>query len=127
MLAAGKGTTEIWARIKGTSIQSPRVRTEVWIVDHVLLTPRTLEIPLGKRKQIIAEVTNDEGYRATNVFLNWEHDADDPLIVRINPTGWVTGNRLGHTSISAGAGDRAKGGMWHVFEPRLPWYLTRSR
>jgi len=110
--AIGRGTTEIWAQVKGTPIQSPRVRIEVWIVDHVLLTPRTLEIPLGRRKQVIAEVTNDEGNRATNVFLNWEHDADDRLIVRISPTGWIVGNRLGRTSISAGAGDPATGGVW---------------
>jgi hypothetical protein len=57
-------------------------------------------------------VTNDEGYRATDVFLNWEHDADDPLIVRISPTGWVVGNRIGRTTISAGAGDPAQGGIW---------------
>ncbi len=112
MMAVAKGTTEIYACVKGMPIQSPKVQTEVWIVDHVLLTPRTLEIPLGKRKQIIAEVTNDEGYRATNVFLNWEHDADDSLIVRINPTGWVTGNRLGRTTVSAGAGDPSGAGVW---------------
>lgn len=110
--AVGKGGTEVWAQVKGTSIRSPRVQVEAWVVDHVLLTPRTLEIPLGKQKQIIAEVTNDEGNRGTNVFLNWEHDADDPLIVRINPTGWVKGNRPGCTSISAGAGDKSKSGIW---------------
>lgn len=99
-------------RVKGTAIESSKVKTEVWAVDHVLLTPRTLEIHLGLRNQIIAEVTNDEGYRTTDVFLNWKHDADDPLIVRISPKGWVTGNRLGRTSITAGAGDPAAGGVW---------------
>jgi hypothetical protein len=76
------------------------------------LTPRSLEIPLGRWKQIIAEVTNDEGERTTDVFLNWKHDADDQLIVRIHPTGWVTGNRLGRTSVAAGAGDPNAGGVW---------------
>ena len=110
--ATGKGTTEIWVRVRGTAIQSAKVKAEVWVVDHVLLTPRSLEIPLGKRNQIVAEVTNDEGFRATDVFLNWAHDADDPLIVRISPKGWVTGNRLGRTSITAGAGERNAGGVW---------------
>ena len=110
--ATGKGKTEIWARIPDTLVQSERITVEVWSVDHVLLTPRTLEIPLGKRKQILGEVTNDEGERATNVFLNWRHDADDQLIVRIHPTGFVTGNRLGPTSIGAGAGEPADGGVW---------------
>lgn len=110
--ATGKGRTEIWARVKRTNIESPRVQAEVWAVDHVLLTPRTLDIPLGKKKQIVAEVTSDEGSRATKVFLNWSHDADDPLIVRIHPTGWITGNRLGKTTITAGAGEPSKGGVW---------------
>ncbi len=112
LCAIGKGETDIWAKVKGTRIESPRVHTEVWIVDHVLLTPRTLEIQLGAHKRIVAEVTNDEGSRATNAFLNWRHEADDPLIVRIQPTGWVTGNRLGKTSITAGAGDPSHGGVW---------------
>jgi hypothetical protein len=110
--AAGKGKTQIWARIPDSLVQSPRIAVEVWNVDHVLLTPRTLEIPLGRKKQILAEVTNDDGDRATDVFLNWKHDADDQLIVRIHPAGWVTGNRLGRTSITAGAGDPAAGGVW---------------
>ncbi len=112
IVAVDKGTTEIWARIVGTPIESPRVQIQVWVIDHVLLTPRTLDIPLGKKKQIVAEVTNDEGERAATVFLNWRHDADDPLIVRIHPAGRVTGNRLGRTSITAGAGDPNAGGVW---------------
>jgi hypothetical protein len=110
--ATGKGITEIWVRVKGTTIQSQKIKVEVWVVDHVLLTPRNLEIMLGKRQQIIAEVTNDEGYRATDVFLNWKHDADDQLIVRVSPKGWVTGNRPGRTTITAGAGDPSAGGVW---------------
>jgi hypothetical protein len=103
IVAVDKGTTEIWARIVGTPIESPRVQIQVWVIDHVLLTPRTLDIPLGKKKQIVAEVTSDEGERAATVFLNWKHDADDPLIVRIHPGGRVTGNRLGRTTITVGA------------------------
>jgi hypothetical protein len=110
--AIGKGTTEIWACAKGTTIESPKVRVEVWNVDHVLLTPRSLEIEVGRRQQIIAEVTNDDGQRNTDVFPNWKHDADDQLIVRIHPSGWVTGNRVGKTSISGGAGDVSAGGVW---------------
>jgi len=97
------GTCNIHARIPGTKIRSQAVAVEVWVIDHVLLTPRTLEIPLGKKENIVAEVTNDKGDRATDVLLEWSHDADDPLIVRINPFGTVMGNRTGTTSISAGA------------------------
>jgi hypothetical protein len=110
--AMGRGKTEIWARVKDTAVESPKVRIEVWNVDHVLLTPRSLEIQVGKKQQIIAEVTSDDGQRNTNVFLNWKHDADDQLIVRIHPSGWVTGNRVGKTSITAGAGDPSAGGVW---------------
>ncbi len=107
--AIGEGATEIWAKVRGTAVESPKVRVEVWNVEHVLLTPRTLEIQIGRRKQIIAEVTNDDGHRRTDVFLNWKHDADEQLIVRIHPSGWVTGNRTGKTSVAAGAGDS---GVW---------------
>lgn len=111
-IACGKGRTTISIAIAGTSIRSREIPVEVWNVDHVLLTPRSLDIPLGKRKQIVAEVTNDEGLRATNVLLKWMHDADDPLIVRINPAGWVTGNRKGRTNVTAGAGDPVADGVW---------------
>src|SRR5207248_2769726 len=104
------GKALLWVRAKGTAIESRRIEVEVWNVDHVLLTPRALQIPLGRRKQIIAEVTNDEGSRATDVYLNWEHDADDKLVVRIQPSGWVTGNRIGRTTVSAGAGDPGSDG-----------------
>ena len=107
-----KGTCRVRVKVKGYVVESDPVTIEVWNVDHVLLTPRDLQIPLGTWREINAEVTNDEGIRATNVLLEWEHDADDPLIVRIRPTGIVTGNRLGRTSISAGAGDARSGGVW---------------
>jgi len=105
LIAHVKGTCEIWARIKGTKIEGPRVPTRVWAVDHVLLTPRTVSIPLGSQEQIVAEVTDDEGQRSTEVLLDWFHDAEDQLIVRIDRLGVVAGNRLGRTAITAGAGD----------------------
>jgi len=107
LVAHAKGTCEIWGRIKGTKIEGPRIPTCVWAVDHVLLTPRTLSVPLGCREQIMAEVTDDEGQRSTDVLLDWLHDAEDQLTVRIDRHGVVTGNRLGRTAISAGAG-----GVW---------------
>jgi hypothetical protein len=112
LIGVGKGQTEIWAKVKGESIVSPRVAIDVWVVDHVLLTPRTLEIPLGKRERIVAEVTSDEGDRATDVYLTWAHDADDPMTVRIRPNGTVTANRVGRTSITAGSGESGTGGVW---------------
>lgn len=98
-----KGDCEVWARVKGTRIESEHIPVRVWNVDHVLLTPRTLDLPLGARQQIVAEVTDDEGRRSANVLLDWRHDADDPLIVRISHWGMVTGNRLGRTAVTAGA------------------------
>jgi hypothetical protein len=113
LTGVAKGATSIWARLRGNQIESCKIPVEVWNVDHVLLTPRVLEIPLGRKKQILAEVTSDEGSRATNVFLNWKHDAPDPLIVRIQPNGSVIGNRPGKTNITAGAGDPSSGGaVW---------------
>jgi hypothetical protein len=107
LVAREKGTCEIWGSVRGAGIQSTRMPATVWSIDHVLLTPRNLDIPLGSRQQIVAEVTDDEGRRSTNVLLEWRHDAEDPLIVRISQNGTVTGNRLGRTAITAGAG-----GVW---------------
>lgn len=101
--AHAKGTCQVWARVKGTKIEGPRVSVEVWDVDHILLTPRTLDIPLGKREQITAEVTDDEGRRSTNVLLEWVHDAEDQMTVLIDRSGVVTANRLGRTAVTAGA------------------------
>lgn len=113
--AKEKGTCEIWARVRGTRIESDRIPVCVWNVDHVLLTPRNLDVPIGSRQQIIAEVTDDEGKRSPDVLLDWRHDAEDPLVVRISRAGLVTGNRLGRTAVTAGAG-----GVW----ARIPVEVT---
>jgi hypothetical protein len=103
--ARDKGNCEVWARVKGTGIVSARIPVTVWNVDHVLLTPRTIDIPLGTRQRVIAEVTDDEGKRSTGMLLDWRHDAEDPMLVRISREGVVIGNRLGRTAITAGAAD----------------------
>ncbi len=103
--AKEKGSTEVWVKVKGTSIEGGRIPVTVWNVDHVLLTPRNLEIRIGTRQRIIAEVTDDEGNRSTDVLLQWRHDSEDPLLVLINHAGVVTGNRLGKTAITAGGGE----------------------
>src|SRR4029077_9400972 len=82
-----KGTCQVWARVKGAKIEGPRVSIQVWAVDHILLTPRSLDIPLGKQEQITAEVTDDEGHRSTNVLLEWLHDAEDQMTVLVDRTG----------------------------------------
>lgn len=81
-----------------------QIPVRVWFVEHVLLTPRSLEIPVGMRQQVTAEVTDDDGNRSTNVLLDWKHDAEDQLIVRVGRLGVVTGNRLGRTAVTAVAG-----------------------
>lgn len=105
--ARGKGHCQIWMQVKGAQIKTGFIDCTVWNVDHVLLTPRNIDVPLSTWERITAEVTDDEGNRSTNVLLDWVHDADDPLIVRINREGIVTGNRIGRTAVKAGAG-----GVW---------------
>lgn len=105
--AKQKGRCELWMQVKGTAIKTEPIPVTVWNVDHVLLTPRDLEVPLGTWEQVTAEVTDDEGNRSTGVLLDWAHDAEDPLIVRISRDGVITGNRLGRTAVKAGAG-----GVW---------------
>jgi hypothetical protein len=36
--------------------------------------------------------------------MDWRHDAEDQMVVRISRSGIVTGNRLGRTAVTAGAG-----------------------
>jgi hypothetical protein len=100
-----KGVAEVWLRVKGTILESKKIAVRVWNVDHVLLSPRSLDIRLGTRQSIVAEVTDDEGKRSTDVLLSWRHDSEDPLLVLINHSGVVTANRLGRTAVTAGAGD----------------------
>jgi hypothetical protein len=102
--AREKGVCEVWARVKSTEIETERIPILVWNIDHVLLTPRQIDIALGKRQQITAEVTNDEGQRSTEVLLNWKHDAEDALMLRVSNMGVVTANRLGRAAVTAGAG-----------------------
>lgn len=102
-----KGTCQIEVSVRGSTLKGFKVPIRVWNVDHVLLTPRKLDIPLGTRQRVIAEVTDDEGNRSTDVLLEWRHDGDDPLCVLISRDGLVTGNRLGRTAARAGAG-----GVW---------------
>lgn len=99
------GKCDIWARVSGSAIESDHVPVEVWVVDHVFLAPRELTISVGKRALIAAEVTDEDGRRSSDVLLDWRHDADDQLIVRVGPRGRVMANRQGRTAISAGAGD----------------------
>jgi hypothetical protein len=103
--ARAKGECQIHIRVKGTSIESDPIPVRVWNVDHVLLTPRAVEIRVGTRGEITAEVTDDEGNRSTNVLLDWKHDADDQLTIRVSQRGVITANRLGRTAVTAGAGD----------------------
>jgi hypothetical protein len=102
--AREKGHCQIWMQVKNTTIKTDPIDCTVWNVDHVLLTPRTIEVALSTWQRITAEVTDDEGKRSTNVLLDWVHDAEDPMIVRISREGVVTGNRLGRAAVKAGAG-----------------------
>lgn len=61
---------------------------------------------------MIAEVTDDEGTRGTDVFLHWAHTADDQMTVRISPYGSIFGNRIGETTVRAGSGNPDAGGVW---------------
>ena len=115
LVARGKGQTDIWASVKsgrGAERESAHVPVEVVVVDHVLLTPRKLEVPMGDRASVVAEVTDDEGRRHTDILLKWRHDADDQLIVRIGPRGTITGTRLGKTVVMAGGAGPGGLAVW---------------
>lgn len=108
--AVGKGESFVHVQTRG-GVKSESVNFKVIVIDHVLLTPRTLQIHVGERKRIMAEVTDDEGRRFTDVLLSWKHDAADQMLVRLHPLGWITGNREGGTSVTAGVGPDGTG-VW---------------
>lgn len=110
-IALRPGKTKVRVRLADASVVSLPVPVEVWGVDHVLLSPRKMDVLVGLRRQITAEVTDKEGRRSTDVLLNWRHEAEDPMVVRIRPTGWVTGNRVGTARVLAGSGDPGEG-VW---------------
>ena len=60
VIARGKGHATLSIKTDGCE-KVILIPVEVWQVDHVLLTPRNLRVEVGKRKQIVAEITNDEG------------------------------------------------------------------
>lgn len=60
----------------------------------------------------MAEVTDDEGRRFTDVLLKWRHEADDQLIIRLGPRGMVTGSRIGRTVVMAGGGGTEGADVW---------------
>jgi len=99
----GKGKCDVWVRVKGTSLESEHIPVRVWLVEHVFLAPRELQIKVGERAEVTAEVTDDDGARSTDVLLDWKHDAVDQSMVRVGARGWVTGEKEGRTSVSAGA------------------------
>ena len=113
-VARAKGRTEIWAsaRVGRETLESAHAVVEVVLVDHVLLTPRKLDIKLGERATILAEVTDDDGHRFTDVLLKWRHEADDQLVVRVGPRGTVTGTRIGRTMIFAGGLGTGDAEVW---------------
>jgi len=114
LLARNKGTTDVvvTAHVGRARLDSEPIPIEVWSVDHVLVTPRDLEVKVGRRESLVAEVTNDEGVRSADVLLDWRHDADDQLVVFVSHRGTVTANRPGSTTVTAGAGDPESGGVW---------------
>lgn len=111
--AKNKGKCEIRVKIPNTDVISEPVIFQIYIIEHIMVVPRNIKVPLGKRKLITAEVKTDDKHLLTDVLLNWKHDADDQMTVKIRPTGWVTGGRLGKTTVTAGVDDPKKGnGVW---------------
>ncbi len=76
----------------------------------VLLTPREVKIGVGHKKQIISQVTTDDNKRYSDVILEWRHDAGDQNLIKISPKGFVFGNRIGETNVTAGS--KANNGAW---------------
>jgi hypothetical protein len=114
LISKNKGKCEIQVKVSDTDIISKPVIFQIHILERVSLEPTKLKIPLGRRKLIKASVKTDDGLILTDVLVNWKHDSNGKEIVKIHQTGWVTGNIIGQTTVSAGVDDLKShsGGIW---------------
>ena len=108
--AIKKGICKITVTVKGTDIVSEPISVEIVKLRDVLLSPRELNIRLAHSKQIVAQVTTDEDKRHSDVILDWRHDATDQSLIKISPKGFVFGNKVGKTSVTAGS--NSDSGVW---------------
>jgi hypothetical protein len=101
-MALEKGECKIYIKVKNTKINTPPIVIEVITIKDVILSPRELTIGVGHSKQVISQVTSDDGKRYSDVLLDWKHDAADQNIIKVSPKGYVFGNKIGKTLIKAG-------------------------
>jgi len=108
--AISKGNCILYLSVPDAEITSPPISIEIIKLKDVLLSPREMKIGVGHSKQIIAQITTDEDVRHSDVILDWRHDAADQNMIKISPRGFVFGNKVGKTAITAGS--NSTNGIW---------------
>ena len=102
-MALEEGESKIYLYIPKTKIVTPPILIEVVLIKDVFLSPKDLKVGVGHNKQITAQVITDDNKRFTDVLLDWKHDASKQSLIKISPRGYVFGNEIGKTSVTAGA------------------------
>lgn len=110
--ALDKGICKLWVSVAGTMIKTPPIEIEIRVIKNIILSPRSLQVPVGHSKEITSQIIDDEGKKSTEVLLNWHHSADNKNMVKISPRGHVFGNIIGKTSVSAGVNNLKNGDLW---------------
>lgn len=70
-------------------------------IDRILVTPDTLNVPIGSTGQLTAHALDATGALLGGVELSWE--AGDPGVASVDENGLVTGAAIGNTRIAATA------------------------
>jgi hypothetical protein len=104
------GICKIVISIKNTDITSPPIDIEVVRIKDVLLTPRDIKLEVGRKKQIISQINTINNQKHSDVILEWKHDSADKNLIKISPKGFIYGNRVGETNVTAGT--YYEGGVW---------------
>ena len=96
------GTSKIWCE-SDAAIVSNSIELQVVNCDHIELDAVTMEVPIGRRRRILATGVTATGHRYEGVRVNWTADSGDFL--RVGLAGFVTGLNEGTANVTAQEGD----------------------
>ena len=96
------GTTMIWCE-SDAAIDSNRIELQVVACASIELDPGTMEVPIGRRRRILATGVTPTRHRHEGIRVNWNTDSSD--VLRVGLAGFITGLSEGTATVTARDGD----------------------
>lgn len=96
--AVGEGSANVEARIEGKKA-SAAVTVRPPAVDRIEISPQSLTLRIGERRQLKATLKAADGSTLTGRTVTWS--SSRPLVASVNSNGRVTGLTLGEAVITA--------------------------